>query len=144
MTPPAHPGTTAAYCHLDRTTKLSYRQICPPGPPPRSTRDPLFTPQHTPPRPRSETKLRSLRQARGVLQRDLAQATGLNQRTLQRLEFGEMDNPPLRYLVNCAIALDVELEEILEEEWLEWKLFHPQAPDPRQRRRGLASDLDGD
>jgi transcriptional regulator with XRE-family HTH domain len=91
------------------------------------------TPSSSPRRP-PETKLRTLRRARGILQRDLAKMTGVNQRTLQRLEFGEMDNPPLRYLVNCAIALGVELEEVLEDEWLEWKLFDLQAPDPRRRR----------
>ncbi|HWN21921.1 MAG TPA: hypothetical protein VNP93_08095 [Gaiellaceae bacterium] len=30
---------------------------------------------------------------------------------------------PLRYLVNCAIALGVDLDEVIEEEWHEWHPF---------------------
>jgi transcriptional regulator with XRE-family HTH domain len=40
--------------------------------------------------------------------------------TLRKLERGEVENPKLRTLVNCAIALGVELADVLEDEWLEW------------------------
>jgi transcriptional regulator with XRE-family HTH domain len=61
----------------------------------------------------------------------LAEATGISLRTIQRLERGEFDNPPLRYLVNCQLALGVErLEELLEEEWLSWKVFDVAASEP--------------
>lgn len=31
-----------------------------------------------------------------------------------------MENPPLRLLVNCAIALGCELTDLIEDEWQEW------------------------
>jgi len=42
-------------------------------------------------------------------------------RTLQRVERLEIDNPPIRYLTNCAIALGCELEDLIEPAWREWK-----------------------
>jgi hypothetical protein len=48
---------------------------------------------------------------------------------LQRLEYG-MRNPPLRYLVNCAIALGVELTDVIEDEWLEWADLDGAHPEP--------------
>lgn len=79
------------------------------------------------------TKLARLRISRDLRQDELAEMTGIRLRTLQRLEAGEMPNPPLRYLVNCAIALDVELEDVLEEDWQTWMLFDRRAPDPRRK-----------
>jgi transcriptional regulator with XRE-family HTH domain len=40
--------------------------------------------------------------------------------TLRRLERREIENPPLRYLQNIAIALDVRLGELIEPEWRQW------------------------
>lgn len=71
--------------------------------------------------PRS--RLARIRVERRISQGWLASATGLSERTLQRLEAGVVENPPLRYLVNCAIALGVELEELIEDEWKEWMVF---------------------
>ncbi|MBX5468879.1 MAG: hypothetical protein IRZ21_03170 [Thermoleophilaceae bacterium] len=34
-----------------------------------------------------------------------------------------MPNPPIRYLANCEIALDVSLEELSEDEWREWMVL---------------------
>ena len=84
---------------------------------------------------KNETKLGRLRTERGVSQEELAEAVGISLATYRRLERGQLKNPPVRYLVNCAIALGVELEEILEPEWLEWmptgvKTAKP--PDPEQ------------
>ena len=45
---------------------------------------------------------------------------GLSLRTLQRLEAGRLNNPPYRYLVNCAQALEVKVEDLIEEEWRAW------------------------
>jgi transcriptional regulator with XRE-family HTH domain len=50
----------------------------------------------------------------------MAEATGLGRSTYWRLESGGYVNPPLRYLVNCAIVLDVDLAELIEPSWLEW------------------------
>jgi transcriptional regulator with XRE-family HTH domain len=57
----------------------------------------------------------------GVSQADLAEVTGISQRNLSRLENGEMTNPPLRYLVNCALALGLDDWRVLvEPEWEQW------------------------
>jgi transcriptional regulator with XRE-family HTH domain len=78
------------------------------------------------------TRLARARLSRGVTQEELAEAVGISVPTLRRLEQGEVDNPKLRYLVNCAIALGVELDEVLEDEWLEWRPFNKEAADPPQ------------
>lgn len=65
-----------------------------------------------------------------MTQKDLSHLTGISLRTIQRLELGEVSSPPLRYLVNIAIVLDVELDEILDEEWLTWHVFDQSAPRP--------------
>lgn len=80
------------------------------------------------PEPRSA--LARIRVSRQVSQAELAEATGLSLRTIRRLERLELDNPPLRYLVNCATALGVELDQVIEDEWREWKVFDVAAAEP--------------
>ncbi len=55
-----------------------------------------------------------------MTQEELASVVGVSAPTLRGLERGEVANPKLRTLVNCAIALGVELEDVLEDDWLEW------------------------
>jgi DNA-binding Xre family transcriptional regulator len=87
------------------------------------------------------TKLAALRVQRGVTQAELAAAVGIALATYRRLERGRVPSPPLRYLSNCAIALGVELEDLIEDEWREWFVFDqhraatPPSPD------GLWRDL---
>jgi DNA-binding Xre family transcriptional regulator len=66
-----------------------------------------------------KTKLARMRVRRDYSQRDLEDGAGIELRTLQRLESGELRNPPLAYLVNLAVALECSLEDIIEDEWLE-------------------------
>jgi transcriptional regulator with XRE-family HTH domain len=58
--------------------------------------------------------------SRGVTQDELAKAVGISVPTYRRLERGEVENPKFRHLVNCSLALGVELTDILEDEWLKW------------------------
>lgn len=77
--------------------------------------------------------LARVRMARGLTQEELAEAIGISLPTYRRLELNEMDNPGLRYLANAALALGVELDVLIEDEWREWKTFdqqHPAPPDP--------------
>jgi transcriptional regulator with XRE-family HTH domain len=67
-----------------------------------------------------DTLLARARLSRGVTQEELAEAIGVSTPTLRRLERNEVENPKLRHLVNCAIALGVDLDAILEPEWLKW------------------------
>lgn len=84
------------------------------------------------------TRLALARLSRGVTQEELAVAVGLSVPTLRRLERGDVKNPKLRHLVNCSIALGVELADVIEDEWLNWlpagDATRPPAPDEFWRR----------
>jgi transcriptional regulator with XRE-family HTH domain len=67
-----------------------------------------------------KTALREARETIGVRQEEMAERTGIPLRTYQRLESGGLANPPIRYLVNCALTLTLELAEVCEPEWLAW------------------------
>jgi transcriptional regulator with XRE-family HTH domain len=66
------------------------------------------------------TRLAQVRFWRGATQEELAKAVGTSLNTVRRLEAGQVSNPPLRVLVNCALALGVELVDVAEPEWMEW------------------------
>jgi transcriptional regulator with XRE-family HTH domain len=66
------------------------------------------------------TKLAAWRVKRGVTQNAMAEAVGVSRATYVRLEQGRNDNPPVRLLVNCAIALGCELDDLIEDEWRAW------------------------
>jgi transcriptional regulator with XRE-family HTH domain len=68
-----------------------------------------------------------------MTQAQLAAKIGLSIATYQRLEEDRMDNPPLRYLVNAAIALKVALEEVCEPDWLQWSELRSNRH-PRERQ----------
>lgn len=72
---------------------------------------------------KAETRLAIRRLERGLSQAQLARAVGLTRTTYWRLEAGQVANPKLRMLVNLAIALDCELEDLIEDEWREWYPF---------------------
>ena len=57
---------------------------------------------------------------RGVTQQEMADATGISTATYWRLEHGRLSDPPIRLLANCALALGVELEDLIEDEWRQW------------------------
>lgn len=73
--------------------------------------------------PEQKTRLAKWRERRGITQEELARATGLSNSVYWRLEKGRYDNPPLRYLMNCALALGCSLDDLLEEEWRQWMVF---------------------
>ena len=104
-----------------------------------------------PARPDQQAKIRTRlgrwRVERGITQEDLAAAIGISHTTYRELETGAMENPPLRYLTNAAIALDVPLSELIEPTWQEWtrirggpaqppsrdELWHTAPFDPKQQ-----------
>jgi len=77
------------------------------------------------------TQLAKRRIEKGVYQRELARETGIPIASYRRLERGQVKNPPLWWYVNCAIALNVELEDVLDEESLAWRATDgaPSPPD---------------
>lgn len=68
----------------------------------------------------ARTKLARRRLERGVTQRQMWEAVGVSRATYVRLEQGRMDNPSLRLLVNCALALGCGLDDVIEDTWREW------------------------
>jgi transcriptional regulator with XRE-family HTH domain len=88
--------------------------------------------------PPPRTRLNRERRLRSVSQSALSQATGISERTLQRLENGEIENPPLRYLVNCAKALGIEdWRELVEPEWEQWLQIKAGPKKPQRARSQL-------
>jgi transcriptional regulator with XRE-family HTH domain len=76
------------------------------------------------------TQLQEWRKRRGVSQDDMAAVTGISRSTYSKLERGLIDNPPLRYLSNCALALGCNLRELIEEDWLDWMVFDERKAQP--------------
>ena len=61
---------------------------------------------------KNKTLISDLRKQKGLTQEKLAELTGLNVRTIQRLESGE--DASLETLRSIAVALDVEVIELFE------------------------------
>ena len=76
------------------------------------------------------TQLAELRLYRNLTQRQLAMYAGIPLSSYRRLERGQNDNPPLRWLVNLwhVLGLSDDLYALIEDEWLEWKQLSPNAP----------------
>ena len=72
---------------------------------------------------RGRSRLYERRREAALSQRALAEQAGVSLRTLQRIERLEVDNPPIRYLTNCAIVLGCELDDLIEPAWRDWKQF---------------------
>ncbi|HWB68911.1 MAG TPA: helix-turn-helix transcriptional regulator [Solirubrobacterales bacterium] len=81
-------------------------------------------------RRKPRTKLAARRQGMRLSQKKVSELSGIPVRTIQRLERDDIDNPPIRYLVNLAQVLECRLEDVCEEKWLEWTVFDAAAPGP--------------
>lgn len=64
------------------------------------------------------TKLKSMRESRGLSQAQLAQKTGIHIRTLQYYEQGVLDfnHCKIEKIFAAALALDCDIEDILDNE----------------------------
>jgi transcriptional regulator with XRE-family HTH domain len=84
------------------------------------------------------TRLAARRIEARLTQKEMAALTGISLVSYRRLERGEIDNPSLRQLVNCAHVLrsrlpDLKLSQLFEPEWLRWKVFDAGALNPPAR-----------
>lgn len=79
--------------------------------------------------PKSDTKLAHWRLRRGVTQQDLARAIGIDVKVYRRIEKGD-GVPPLDVLLNCAIALRVSLDDLVEDRWRTWQVLDQRASSP--------------
>jgi transcriptional regulator with XRE-family HTH domain len=74
----------------------------------------------------------------GLKQLAVAEQTGIPVRQLRRLEKGEIERPPLAYLVNLAMVLDVENPlDLAEDSWVEWQVLDARAATPPPRKHWL-------
>ena len=62
------------------------------------------------------TKLKTLRQAKGLSQSQLAEKTGINVRTIQHYEQGSknFDHARIDTIMKICIALNCKLEDVIE------------------------------
>jgi transcriptional regulator with XRE-family HTH domain len=79
-----------------------------------------------------------VRVAKGIYRRELARAVGISYSTLRRLEQQELPNAPLWWYRNCAIALGVELDDVIDDRERGWRptLKTPEPPGPEWPYRG--------
>jgi transcriptional regulator with XRE-family HTH domain len=68
-----------------------------------------------------------LRVSHGLYQHELAQAIGISVDSLRRFESGDVVTAPLWWYANAAIALNVDLSELLTAEQRAW---HPRPQTP--------------
>jgi hypothetical protein len=59
-------------------------------------------------------------------------------RNMQRLDWGELENPPIGYLVNIAVVLEVDLLDICEDRWLQWMVLDESARKPPPKGHWVA------
>ena len=81
------------------------------------------------------TRLREVRLRMGYTQPAMAKRANLPLRTYQRLEAGELRNPPIRHVVNCALALGLRIQDVAEPEWIRWTTS-PASPEPPESELG--------
>jgi transcriptional regulator with XRE-family HTH domain len=80
-----------------------------------------------------KTKLAAWRIRRGATQPDMVKDTGIPISTYQRYEAGDYIDPPYRALMNCAIVLEVDINELIEDKFRRWTAFDVKQP-PRTPR----------
>ena len=83
------------------------------------------------------TRLQTLRLCVGLTQKEMAWATGLAIASYKRLEWGELANPPIGWLTNCALVLgadgspcEVDLDDLIEDNMYAWHTFQQSKPPP--------------
>jgi transcriptional regulator with XRE-family HTH domain len=91
--------------------------------------------------PKSDTKLAHWRLRRGVTQQELARAIGIDVKVYRRVEKGDRV-PPLDVLLNCAVALRVSLNDIVEDGWREWQVLDQRASSPPDPDELWGADAD--
>ncbi len=84
--------------------------------------------------PKSDTKLARWRLRRRVTQQDLARAVGVDVKVYRQVVKADRV-PAFDVLLNCAVALRVSLDDIVEDDWRHWQVLDQRAsapPDPEE------------
>lgn len=70
---------------------------------------------------KATSRLARERVARGITRKELAKRTGVTLASLRRLEYEQVPDAPLWWYRNLAIALELDLDEILDERERRWR-----------------------
>jgi hypothetical protein len=65
-----------------------------------------------------------------LTQKETAWAIGIPIASYIRLERGQIQNPPLGWLVNAAFVLECPLDDLLDEQMTDWYRFDQPEPPP--------------
>ena len=80
------------------------------------------------------SKLAAARLQRGLTVKQLCHKTGISQPQYWRLENLRLRDPSIRLYANCALALDIPLIDLIDDELLQWHPFDranaPEPPEP--------------
>lgn len=80
-----------------------------------------------------KTKLAAWRIKRGATQPEMVRDTGIPISSYQRYEAGDYVRLPYQQLVNCAIVLEVTLDELIEDRFKRWTVFDADARRPPKK-----------
>lgn len=89
------------------------------------------------------SRLTRARLRAGVSQAELAEAVGVSEKTIYRLErhWAKMD-PGIRLLYNLSVALDVPLLTLCDPSWLTWNNLNGKKPEPPSKNFRKPGKLD--
>lgn len=76
------------------------------------------------------TKLAKWRLERGASQPGMVRDTGIPMSTYQRIEAGDYERLPYQALYNCALVLQVGIDELIDDRFKRWTVFHSGAEQP--------------
>lgn len=79
-------------------------------------------------------RTRLWRLSRNLTQAEVAELTGISKSSVERLENGGDGAVNLRHLVNIALALDCELLDLVDDDWLAFQVLDVTAPLPARTR----------
>lgn len=72
-------------------------------------------------RPPERSRIALLRLERDLTRTEVARRAGLSPKTLERIETDRTADVKLRHLVNLALVLGVDLFDVLEDAWLNYR-----------------------
>lgn len=78
-------------------------------------------------------RLRLWRLSRNLSQAQLAERAGISKRSVERIENSDDGSVNLRHLVNLALALNCELLDIIDDDWLCYWWIDVAAPAPARQ-----------
>ena len=99
-------------------------------------------PRKTNPTAPATTNLAKARLKAGITQQQMAEWVGVSLRHYRRLETANdkvrYDNPPLSFLVNCALALHVPFDDVAPPRWATtWRQLDWKGPERPPTKRAL-------